>query len=104
MGLFGTVQPHSKSLTPVNMPVPVGAIIGFIFGSVNIMRYGAGPNGVGRTLGQYMMGSGATFVFFMSIGSMIRTDTISQEAAEAFARSKRRPLVMPRQAYRQVRD
>jgi hypothetical protein len=30
-------------------------------GSVNIMRYGAGPNGVMRTLGQYMLGSGATF-------------------------------------------
>lgn len=30
-------------------------------GSVNIMRYGAGPNGVMRSLGQYMLGSGATF-------------------------------------------
>lgn len=30
-------------------------------GSVNIMRYGAGPNGIMRTLGQYMAGSGATF-------------------------------------------
>lgn len=35
--------------------------MGFIFGSVNIMRYGAGPNGVMRSLGQYMLGSGATF-------------------------------------------
>lgn len=25
------------------------------------MRYGAGPNGPLRTLGQYMLGSGATF-------------------------------------------
>jgi hypothetical protein len=30
-------------------------------GTVNIFRYGAGPNGIMRTLGQYMLGSGATF-------------------------------------------
>lgn len=77
----------------------VGVIIGFIFGSVNIMRYGAGPNGVMRTLGQFMLGSGATFGFFMSIGSAIRTDTISQEAVEAFARARRRPIIMARQPY-----
>lgn len=82
----------------------VGVIIGFIFGSVNIMRFGAGPNGVMRTLGQYMLGSGATFGFFMSIGSMIRTDTVSQQAAEAFARSRQRPIVMPRHAYRTSRN
>ncbi|KXH27785.1 hypothetical protein CNYM01_06689 [Colletotrichum nymphaeae SA-01] len=49
----------------------VGSVMGFVFGSVNIMRYGAGPNGIMRTLGQYMLGSGATFGFFMSIGSVI---------------------------------
>ncbi|CAG8958578.1 hypothetical protein HYFRA_00009895 [Hymenoscyphus fraxineus] len=82
----------------------VGVIIGFIFGSVNIMRYGAGPNGVLRSLGQYMAGSGATFGFFMAIGSTIRTDTTSQQAIEAFARAQRRPIVMPRQAYRQPKS
>ena len=30
-------------------------------GGFNIMRFGAGPNGPMRTLGQYMLGSGATF-------------------------------------------
>lgn len=30
-------------------------------GGFNIMKYGAGPNGPMRTLGQYMLGSGATF-------------------------------------------
>ncbi|TQS31633.1 hypothetical protein Golomagni_08076, partial [Golovinomyces magnicellulatus] len=56
----------------------VGVIIGFIFGeysttdnrmslanehagTVNIFRYGAGSQGIMRTLGQYMAGSGATF-------------------------------------------
>lgn len=30
-------------------------------GTYSIFRYGAGPNGIMRTLGQYMAGSGATF-------------------------------------------
>lgn len=30
-------------------------------GTVSIFRYGAGPNGIMRTLGQYMGASGATF-------------------------------------------
>lgn len=67
--------------------VAVGVIIGFIFGmrpcdyksqisyqtltpctgTVNIFRYGAGPNGIMRTLGQYMAGSGATFGFVMDV-------------------------------------
>ncbi|KAI1803424.1 reactive mitochondrial oxygen species modulator 1-domain-containing protein [Daldinia bambusicola] len=75
----------------------VGVIIGFIFGTVNIFRYGAGQNGIMRTLGQYMLGSGATFGFFMSIGSVIRTDA-SPIAVEAFARAQRRPFIMPSQS------
>ncbi|KAI1365437.1 reactive mitochondrial oxygen species modulator 1-domain-containing protein [Xylaria arbuscula] len=79
----------------------VGVIIGFIFGTVNIFRYGAGTNGIMRTLGQYMLGSGATFGFFMGIGSVIRTDAVSPIAAEAFARAQRRPFIMAaHQAYR----
>ncbi|KAF1983792.1 hypothetical protein K402DRAFT_396262 [Aulographum hederae CBS 113979] len=74
----------------------VGLIIGFIFGATNIIRYGPGPNGMMRTLGQYMAGSGATFGFFMAIGTTIRTDS-PQAATEAFARAKRRPLVLPRE-------
>ncbi|KAI9745310.1 MAG: subunit of TIM23 translocase complex [Claussenomyces sp. TS43310] len=81
----------------------VGVIIGFIFGSVNIMRFGAGPNGVMRTLGQYMLGSGATFGFFMSIGSTIRQDT-SPLVAEAYARAHRHPFIMPRQSCRYPRE
>ncbi|CAJ2504455.1 Uu.00g118490.m01.CDS01 [Anthostomella pinea] len=78
----------------------VGVIIGFIFGTVNIFRYGAGTHGIMRTLGQYMAGSGATFGFFMSIGSVIRTDA-SPIAVEAFARAQRRPYIMAaNRAYR----
>ncbi|KAJ2900354.1 hypothetical protein MKZ38_002487 [Zalerion maritima] len=62
----------------------VGTIIGFIFGATNIIRYGAGPNGVMRTLGQYMLGSGATFGFFMSIGSVIRSEETSPLVKEAY--------------------
>lgn len=73
----------------------VGLCIGFIFGSYAIFKGGAGPNGVIRSLGQYMLGSAATFGyvpqlqmtrserterltrgnrFFMSIGTAIRTE------------------------------
>ncbi|KAI1379953.1 reactive mitochondrial oxygen species modulator 1-domain-containing protein [Hypoxylon crocopeplum] len=69
----------------------VGAIIGFIYGTVNIFRYGAGPNGIMRSLGRNMLASGA--IFFMSIGSVIRTDA-SPAAVEAFARAQRRPFIM----------
>ncbi|KAH7037183.1 reactive mitochondrial oxygen species modulator 1-domain-containing protein [Microdochium trichocladiopsis] len=71
----------------------VGVIMGFVFGTVQIFRGGAGPNGIMRTLGQYMLMSGSTFGFFMSIGSVIRSDT-SPIGAEAFARAQRRPFIM----------
>ncbi|KAK0367119.1 subunit of TIM23 translocase complex [Friedmanniomyces endolithicus] len=46
---------------PSTLDKAVGLIIGFIFGATNIIRYGPGPNGMMRTLGQYMLGSAATF-------------------------------------------
>lgn len=75
----------------------VGLIMGFLFGGFNIMRYGAGPQGPLRTLGQYMLGSGATFGFFMSIGSVIRTEGPSPMLTEAYMQARRRPMIMPRQ-------
>ncbi|KAH7104748.1 reactive mitochondrial oxygen species modulator 1-domain-containing protein [Auriculariales sp. MPI-PUGE-AT-0066] len=52
----------------------VGLTIGFIFGSFTILRQGAGPRGFVATLSQYMLTSAATFSFFLSIGSVIRTE------------------------------
>ncbi|KAF2163152.1 hypothetical protein M409DRAFT_57816 [Zasmidium cellare ATCC 36951] len=75
----------------------VGLCIGFIFGATNIIRYGPGPNGMMRTLGQYMLGSAATFGFFMSIGTTIRTES-SPILTEAFRKSQLRngrPMIMP---------
>lgn len=37
-------------------------------GGLNVMRYGGGPNGPMRTLGQYMLGSAATFGYVCPSG------------------------------------
>ncbi|KFA61884.1 hypothetical protein S40285_06568 [Stachybotrys chlorohalonatus IBT 40285] len=71
----------------------VGVIIGFIYGTTNIFRYGAGTQGVFRTLGQYMGASGATFGFFMSIGSVVRSDA-DPKMRELYLRAQRRPVMM----------
>ncbi|KAK2734305.1 subunit of TIM23 translocase complex [Myotisia sp. PD_48] len=78
----------------------VGLIMGFIIGTVSIFQYGAGPNGVMRTLGKFMAGSGATFGFFMSIGSVIRTEG-HPGYYQAFARAQRHPMIIP-SAYRNL--
>ncbi|EJF58419.1 hypothetical protein DICSQDRAFT_156752 [Dichomitus squalens LYAD-421 SS1] len=56
------------------MGAGVGLTMGFIFGGLSILRGGAGPRGVLPTLSQYMLGSAATFSFFLAIGSVIRND------------------------------
>ncbi|KAF8665174.1 hypothetical protein AX16_000638 [Volvariella volvacea WC 439] len=54
----------------------VGLTIGFIFGSYSILRSGPGPRGFLATLSQYMLSSAASFAFFLSIGSVIRSDSM----------------------------
>ncbi|KIV88199.1 hypothetical protein PV10_09117 [Exophiala mesophila] len=73
----------------------VGGIMGLIYGTVTVFQYGGGQAGVMRTLGKYMVGSGATFSVFMGIGSLIRTDC-PQTASSVWARSRYPPLIHPR--------
>lgn len=55
----------------------VGLTIGFIFGSFAVITRGAGPKGFLPSISTYMLSSGATFAFFMSIGSVIRTEGLT---------------------------
>ncbi len=52
----------------------VGLSIGFVFGTVTVLTSGPGPKGYMKTVGQYMLQSGASFAFFLAIGSVIRGD------------------------------
>ncbi|KAI8871574.1 hypothetical protein GQ42DRAFT_161935 [Ramicandelaber brevisporus] len=51
----------------------VGVCLGFLMGTMQIIRFGPTHRGIMGTLGQYMLTSGSFFGFFMSIGSVIRS-------------------------------
>jgi hypothetical protein len=74
--------------------------MGFLYGTVNIFRYGAGTTGVMRTLGQYMFMSGSTFGCFMAVGSVIRTDA-DPKWTELYRQAQRRPMILREHARRQ---
>jgi len=58
---------QSYRICSLTLHTAVGLVIGFIFGATNIIRFGPGPNGMMRTLGQYMVGSAATFGYAQSL-------------------------------------
>ncbi|GAA5829157.1 hypothetical protein JCM11251_004144 [Rhodosporidiobolus azoricus] len=77
----------------------VGLTIGFIFGNFAIISGGTGRKGYLPTLSTYMLSSGATFAFFMSIGTVIRTDglTMSEWAAQQVREGRALGLPSPTQ-------
>ncbi|KAJ2238447.1 subunit of TIM23 translocase complex [Coemansia sp. IMI 203386] len=60
----------------------VGACLGCLIGFYSTMKFGPGPRGYLGTIGQYALGSGASFGFFMMIGSCIRSDSNSLLSVE----------------------
>ncbi|WFC99829.1 subunit of TIM23 translocase complex [Malassezia yamatoensis] len=77
----------------------VGLTIGFIGGGFQILRAGPGPRGALATLSQYMLSSGATFGFFMSIGSVLRTESMLKNEAQwqaAFRAQNNRVVITER--------
>ncbi|CDO72726.1 hypothetical protein BN946_scf184990.g9, partial [Trametes cinnabarina] len=93
-----------QKLTTAALPVKMGAIMGagvgltmgFLFGSFSILRGGAGPRGVLPTLSQYMLGSAATFSFFLAIGSVIRNDGELPPHLEAARMQLASPIIRSR--------
>ncbi|KAJ2852368.1 subunit of TIM23 translocase complex [Coemansia brasiliensis] len=63
----------------------VGACLGCLIGFYSTMKFGPGPRGYLGTIGQYALGSGASFGFFMMIGSCIRSDDGSVSAEDRSA-------------------
>lgn len=54
------------------MGASVGMTMGLLFGGYSVLRYGPQGKGYIKTVGSYMFQSGASFAFFLSIGSCLR--------------------------------
>ncbi|EMR11184.1 hypothetical protein PNEG_00777 [Pneumocystis murina B123] len=65
-----------KLKTGALMGSSVGLCAGLVFGTLHLLRYGSGRQGIIRTLSTSMISSAATFGFFMAIGTVIRTETL----------------------------
>ncbi|KAJ3170792.1 subunit of TIM23 translocase complex [Geranomyces variabilis] len=52
-----------------------GMCVGFLYGSMTVLRAGPEPGyGYMSTVGKYMLQHGAMLGFFLSIGSLLRSD------------------------------
>lgn len=81
---------------------PVPSVADTLIGTVNIFRYGAGSQGIMRTLGQYMGASGATFGFVCAY-SLPNLDVMLTEASQVLHGSwQRHPIGCRPQATRIV--
>lgn len=78
----------------------VGLTIGFIGASIQVLRAGPGPRGLLGTFSQIMLPSAATFGFFMSIGTVLRTEGI--EANPYLNPTQRAVALQQRQRYYQA--
>ncbi|TPX47959.1 hypothetical protein SeMB42_g03163 [Synchytrium endobioticum] len=80
----------------------VGLCIGFLLGGYSTLRYGPGNRTYMAAIGRAMMQSAATFGFFMSIGTVIRSEDAyppPPHSTRLFYLQRQRPVVVlpPRQ-------
>lgn len=66
----------------VATPIATAMMLIIVAGTVSIFRYGAGPNGIMRTLGQFMGASGATFGYGPSAPFFLKTPRLILSCAQ----------------------
>ncbi|KAJ3397798.1 subunit of TIM23 translocase complex [Lobulomyces angularis] len=78
------------------MGATVGLTMGLLLGTYSVLRYGPGHRGYLATVGQTMLMSGASFSFFLSIGSCLRNEG---EVPEVSKNSGRKLLYLEQRKY-----